>query len=88
MKIKKILSVVGLSLFAVASVGAGVALAKAPKAQAANASEDDTWMTHFSFDIGEIALSKSRCIDCFNGIGCATIRIGNCAWNSNVCTTR
>lgn len=54
MKVKKLLSVLGLGLFAAVSVGAGVALNKGAKAEAVNA-EDDTWMMHFSLNSKEIA---------------------------------
>ncbi len=54
MKVKKLLSVLGLGLFAAVSVGAGVVLNKGAKAEAVSA-EDDTWMVHFSLNSKEIA---------------------------------
>ena len=52
MKIKRLFSAIGLGLFALASVGAGLLSAK-PKAEPAKA-DAPTWMTNFSFFAGEI----------------------------------
>ena len=53
MKIKRLFSAIGLGLFALASVGAGLLSAK-PKAEPVKA-DADTWMIHFSLNSKEIA---------------------------------
>lgn len=52
MKVKKLLSVLGLGLFAAVSVGAGVALNKGAKAEAVKADDPKTWMMRFQFNAG------------------------------------
>lgn len=66
MKLKKLLSVVGLGLFAMTSVGAGVALAKAPDAKAAKA-DDELWMFRVQFDAREMDTWGDPCSNyCFH----------------------
>lgn len=54
MRIKKLLSVVGLGLFAAVSVGAGVALAKSPTSNVAKADDPKTWMSMVTIDMTNI----------------------------------
>ena len=75
MKVKKLLSVLGLGLFAAVSVGAGVALNKESKAESVNA--DGEWLFHVTLDL---AVSGSK-IPTYDGFDGSSIRFK--CWNSS-----
>ncbi len=63
MKLKKLFSVIGLGLFAVASVSAGVlAFAKGPRMEMAKAEGEKTWMFRAQLDLGVASPDYEDCV--------------------------